>query len=63
MPAGERSSGRVFPLPRHTPHDGLAVVTRPGGEGLHLYLDTDTRQWFDQIPLTPEAVWRGLRRR
>ena len=43
VPAGERSSGRVFPLPRHTPHDGLAVVTRPGGEGLHLYLDTDTR--------------------
>ncbi len=43
VPANERSSGRVFPLPRHEPHDGLAVVTRPGGEGLHLYLDTDTR--------------------
>lgn len=43
VPAGERSSGRVFPLPRHEPHDGLAVVTRPGGEGLHVYLDTDTR--------------------
>jgi hypothetical protein len=43
VPAGERSSGRVFPLPRHAPHDGLAVVTRPGGEGLHVYLDTDTR--------------------
>ena len=43
VPANERSSGRVFPLPRHAPHDGLAVVTRPGGEGLHVYLDTDTR--------------------
>lgn len=43
VPANERSSGRVFPLPRHAPHDGLAVVTRPGGEGLHVFLDTDTR--------------------
>ena len=43
VPANERSSGRVFPLPRHEPHDGLAVVNRPGGEGLHVYLDTDTR--------------------
>lgn len=42
VPVSERSSGRVFPLPRHAPHDGLAVVTRPGGEGLHIYLDTDT---------------------
>ena len=43
VPVNERSSGRVFPLARHAPHDGLAVVTRPGGEGLHLFLDTDTR--------------------
>lgn len=42
VPAAERISGRVFPLPRHGPHDGLAVVTRPGGEGLHLWLTTDT---------------------
>ncbi len=42
MPAAQRSSGRVFPLPRHRAHDGLAVVTRPGGEGVHLYLETDT---------------------
>jgi hypothetical protein len=42
VPAQERISGRVFPLPRHEPHDGLAVVTRPGGEGLHLWLTTDT---------------------
>ncbi|MCS5698039.1 hypothetical protein NZK32_03165 [Cyanobium sp. FGCU-52] len=42
VPASERASWRIFPLPRHAPHDGLAVVTRPGGEGLHLYLDTDT---------------------
>jgi hypothetical protein len=42
VPAAQRSSGRVFPLPRHRPHDGLAVVTRPGGDGVHLYLETDT---------------------
>ena len=42
VPAERRISGRVLPLPRHSPHDGLAVVTRPGGEGLHLWLTTDT---------------------
>lgn len=42
VPASERASWRIFPLPRHAAHDGLAVVSRPGGEGLHLYLDTDT---------------------
>ena len=41
-PARERASWRILPLPRHQPGDGLAVVSRPGGEGLHLYLDTDT---------------------
>ncbi len=40
--AEHRASGRVFSLPRHQPDDGLAVVTRPRGEGLHLWLDTDT---------------------
>ena len=42
VPADQRPSGRVYPLPRHQPHDGLAVVTRPGGEGLHIWIETDT---------------------
>ncbi len=42
VPLGQRSSGRVFPLSRQRSGDGLAVVTRPGGEGLHIWLDTDT---------------------
>jgi hypothetical protein len=42
VPAEQRSSGRVYPLPRHQPHDGLAVVTRPGGQGLHIWIETDT---------------------
>jgi hypothetical protein len=57
VPAVDRSSGRVFPLPRHDPHDGLAVVTRPGGEGLHIYLDTDTRSPGECAPRWhPEAA-------
>ena len=42
VPLSQRSSGRVFPLSRQRSGDGLAVVTRPGGEGLHIWLDTDT---------------------
>jgi hypothetical protein len=42
VPATERPSWRVYPLPRQRPDDGLAVVTRPRGEGLHLWLDVDT---------------------
>ena len=42
VPAAQRPSGWVYPLPRHQPHDGLAVVTRPGGEGLHIWIETDT---------------------
>jgi len=42
QPAEQRSSGRVFPLPRRHPDDALAVVTRPGGEGLQIWLDPDT---------------------
>ena len=42
QPASQRSSGRVFPLPRQHPDDALAVVTRPGGEGLQIWLDPDT---------------------
>ena len=42
QPAEQRSSGRVFPLPRHHPDDALAVVTRPHGEGLQIWIDSDT---------------------
>lgn len=42
VPAEQRPSGRVYPLARHQPHDGLAVVTRPGGKGLHIWIETDT---------------------
>ena len=42
VPAAQRPSGWVYPLPRHQSHDGLAVVTRPGGEGLHIWIETDT---------------------
>ncbi len=42
VPAEERPSWRVFALPRQRPGDGLAVVNRPGGEGLHLWLDVHT---------------------
>ena len=34
VPLSQRSSGRVFPLPRQRSGDGLAVVTRPGGGGI-----------------------------
>jgi hypothetical protein len=44
VPAARRASGWVFPLPRHQPNDGLAVVSLPGGAGLHLWLDTDTSE-------------------
>ncbi|MFN9546833.1 MAG: hypothetical protein ACK6AD_07155 [Cyanobacteriota bacterium] len=44
VPAVERPSWRVYPLPRQRPDDGLAVVTRPRGEGLHLWLDVNTGQ-------------------
>jgi hypothetical protein len=42
VPAERRASWRVYALPRHRPHDGVAVVNRPGGEGLHIWLDPDT---------------------
>ena len=42
VPAAERASWRIFGLPRQRPGDGLAVVNRPRGEGLHLWLDVDT---------------------
>lgn len=38
----EPPSWRLFPLQRHVPHDGAAVVNQPDGYGLHIYLETDT---------------------
>ena len=38
----EQGTWKVFPLPRSTPHDGLAVVNQPDGYGLHIFLETDT---------------------
>ena len=38
----EPPSWRFFPLERHAPHDGVAVVNQPDGYGLHIYLETDT---------------------
>ena len=38
----EPPSWRLFPLERHFPHDGVAVVNQPDGYGLHIYLETDT---------------------
>lgn len=42
VPAEERPSWRVYALPRLRPGDGLAVVNRPRGEGLHLWLTVRT---------------------
>ncbi len=42
VPADQRPSGRVYPFQRHQPNDGLAVVSWPGGEGLHIWIETDT---------------------
>lgn len=44
VPSDQRASWRLFPFPRQQPHDGLAVVNRPAGEGLHIWIDTDTSQ-------------------
>ena len=44
VPAEERPSWRVYALPRQRAGDGLAVVNRPGGEGLHLWLDVRSGQ-------------------
>ena len=44
VPADQRPSWRIYPLARQRPHDGLAVVNRPAGEGIHIWLDPDTSQ-------------------
>ncbi len=44
VPAHRHPSWAIYPLQRQQPHDGLAVVNQPDGYGLHLWLETDTRQ-------------------
>lgn len=44
VPAHRHPSWTIYPLKRVAPHDGLAVVSQPDGYGLHIWLDTDTRQ-------------------
>ncbi len=44
VPSHRRATWRILPLPRSAPHDGLAVVSQPDGYGLHIWLETDTRQ-------------------
>ena len=44
VPAHRHPSWAIFPLQRQRPHDGLAVVNQPDGYGVHLWLETDTRQ-------------------
>lgn len=57
VPAQLRPSWRIYPLQRHQPHDGMAVVNQPDGYGLHLWLETDTREpgvcrprWIVDVP-------------
>ena len=61
VPAAERPSWRVFALPRQRPGDGLAVVNRPHGEGVHLWLDvrTDRREHCQPIWNPDGARLRG----
>ena len=44
VPAHRHPSWAIYPLQRRLPHDGLAVVSQPDGYGLHIWIDTDTRQ-------------------
>jgi hypothetical protein len=44
VPAQRRPSWAIYPLQRHQPHDGLAVVSQPDGYGVHLWLATDTTE-------------------
>ena len=44
VPAHRHPTWAIYPLQRRLPNDGLAVVSQPNGYGLHIWLDTDTRQ-------------------
>jgi hypothetical protein len=57
VPAVERPSWRIYALPRQRPGDGLAVVNRAGGEGLHLWLEVSTAKKGVCSPIwTPDAA-------
>ena len=57
VPAHRSPSWAVFPLQRRAPHDGLAVVSQPDGYGLHIWIDTDTREQGVCRPRwTPDAA-------
>jgi hypothetical protein len=57
MPAHRQASWAIYPLQRRVPHDGLAVVSQPDGYGLHIWVDTDTRQsGVCQPRWTPDAA-------
>ncbi len=43
VPAHRHPSWSIFALQRRLPYDGLAVVSQPDGYGLHIWVDTDTR--------------------
>lgn len=57
MPAHRHPSWAIYPLQRQQPHDGLAVVNQPDGYGLHLWLETDTRQPGRCSPRWASFVW------
>ena len=44
VPAHRHPTWAIYPLQRRLPNDGLAVVSQPDGYGLHIWIDTDTRQ-------------------
>lgn len=57
VPAHRQASWAIYPLQRRVPHDGLAVVSQPDGFGLHIWVDTDTRQSGECRPRwTPDAA-------
>ncbi|SBO43744.1 hypothetical protein [Cyanobium sp. NIES-981] len=57
VPAHRQPSWAIYPLQRRVPHDGLAVVSQPDGYGLHIWVDTDTRQsGVCQPRWTPDAA-------
>lgn len=44
VPAHRHPTWAIYPLQRRMAHDALAVVSQPDGYGLHIWIDTDTRQ-------------------
>ncbi|MEB3353538.1 MAG: hypothetical protein VKM34_04795 [Cyanobacteriota bacterium] len=57
VPAHRLPSWAIYPLQRHQPNDGLAVVNQPDGYGLHIWITSDTRQeGICQPRWTPDAA-------